>query len=196
MGIPRCHGSHGAVLLLLLLLPIVGRPLMCTMKDGDEIEEAEWRPARDGRPSMASGGGRWCDPIEGTLVVFFNIISQTHLHCYPHPHPHSHTTVSHLRRRPHPLTPRLATPAMKVYYHDESDEHPTADHDSTKEYLDLDALKAIHVLGFVNQCMEDVDKLAEERGYVARDEVGWLSPSPLLLLLCARVCIAMAGSCP
>jgi len=60
---------------------------------------------------------------------------------------------------------------MKVYYHDESEAHPTADHDSTHEYLDLEALKAIHVLGFVNQSMEEVDKLAEERGYVARDEI-------------------------
>ena len=60
---------------------------------------------------------------------------------------------------------------MRAYYHDESDEHPTAPHDSTGEYIDLNALKEVGVLAFVNQDLESVDAIALERGYVARDEV-------------------------
>lgn len=64
-----------------------------------------------------------------------------------------------------------SSPNMKVYYHDESDEHPTATHDSTHEYLSLDQLGEIGVLGFPGQSMDQVDGIANERGYVARDEV-------------------------
>ncbi|TBU37466.1 Acireductone dioxygenase [Dichomitus squalens] len=60
---------------------------------------------------------------------------------------------------------------MRAYYHDESNEHPTARHDSTGEYLDLNALKEVGVLAFVNQSLENVDAIALERGYVARDEI-------------------------
>lgn len=60
---------------------------------------------------------------------------------------------------------------MKVWLHDESDEHPTATHDSTHEYIDVKELQRVGVLGFVGQSMQQVDAIAEERGYVARDEV-------------------------
>ena len=60
---------------------------------------------------------------------------------------------------------------MRIYYHDESDAHPTATHDSTGEYLGLDELKRIGVLGYTGQGIEQVDAIAQERGYVARDEV-------------------------
>lgn len=60
---------------------------------------------------------------------------------------------------------------MRAYYHDESDEHPTARHDSTGEYLDVEALKQVGVLAFVNQSLDTVDAIAKQRGYVARDEV-------------------------
>ena len=60
---------------------------------------------------------------------------------------------------------------MRIYYHDESDAHPTAAHDSTGEYLGLDELKRIGVLGYTGQDIEQVDAIATERGYVARDEV-------------------------
>ncbi|KAM5539327.1 hypothetical protein V8D89_007018 [Ganoderma adspersum] len=60
---------------------------------------------------------------------------------------------------------------MRAYYHDESDEHPTARHDSTGEYLDVEALKQVGVLAFVNQNADTVDAIAKERGYVARDEI-------------------------
>ncbi|KAL7009923.1 1,2-dihydroxy-3-keto-5-methylthiopentene dioxygenase [Cystobasidiomycetes sp. EMM_F5] len=60
---------------------------------------------------------------------------------------------------------------MKVYYHDESSEHPTATHDSTGEYLSLDDLAHIGVLGFTGQDLSQVDAIAEQRGYVARDEI-------------------------
>lgn len=60
---------------------------------------------------------------------------------------------------------------MRIYYHDESDAHPTATHDSTGEYLGLDELKHIGVLGYTGQSIEQVDGIAQERGYVARDEV-------------------------
>ena len=65
---------------------------------------------------------------------------------------------------------------MKVWLHDESDEHPTATHDSTHEYIDVKELQRVGVLGFVGQSMQQVDAIAEERGYVARDEVR--SPLP------------------
>lgn len=61
---------------------------------------------------------------------------------------------------------------MKVWLHDESSEHPTATHDSTHEYLPVSALGEVGVLGYVGQSMEQVDAIAEKRGYVARDEVG------------------------
>ena len=60
---------------------------------------------------------------------------------------------------------------MKVWYHDESDEHCTAAHNSTGEFLTLEELKKVGVLGYVGQSMEQVDAIAKERGYVARDEV-------------------------
>lgn len=60
---------------------------------------------------------------------------------------------------------------MKVWLHDESSEHPTAAHDSTHEYLDVARLAEVGVLGFVGQSMQEVDAIASERGYVARDEV-------------------------
>ena len=60
---------------------------------------------------------------------------------------------------------------MRAYYHDESNEHPTARHDSTGEYLDVEALKQVGVLAFVNQNPDTVDAIAKQRGYVARDEV-------------------------
>ncbi len=60
---------------------------------------------------------------------------------------------------------------MRAYYHDESDADPTARHDSTGEFLDIEALKQVGVLAFVNQSPDTVDAIAKERGYVARDEV-------------------------
>jgi 1,2-dihydroxy-3-keto-5-methylthiopentene dioxygenase len=60
---------------------------------------------------------------------------------------------------------------MKVYYHDESNEHPTAAHDTTGEYLGLEDLKQIGVLGFSGFNLDQVNAIAKERGYVARDEV-------------------------
>nr|VWO96374.1 Elongator complex protein 3 (EC [Ganoderma boninense] len=60
---------------------------------------------------------------------------------------------------------------MRAYYHDESDEHPTAPHDSTGEYLDVEALKQVGVLAFLNQNPDTVDAIAKERGYVSRDEI-------------------------
>lgn len=73
---------------------------------------------------------------------------------------------------------------MKVWLHDESDAHPTAPHDSG-EHLSLEELAKVGVLGFVNQSLDDVNKIASERGYVARDEVGvgLSSPSTLLTFL-------------
>ena len=59
---------------------------------------------------------------------------------------------------------------MKVWIHDESDAHPTAPHDSG-EHLSLEELAKVGVLGFINQSLDDVNKIADERGYVARDEV-------------------------
>lgn len=67
---------------------------------------------------------------------------------------------------------------MRVYYHDESDAHPTAAHDSTGEYLGLDELRRIGVLGYTGQGIEQVDAIAHERGYVARDEVRPSPPHP------------------
>lgn len=61
---------------------------------------------------------------------------------------------------------------MKFWYHDESDEHPTASHDGTGEYLTLQDLNQVGVLGYEQQSMAQVDEIAKERGYVARDEVG------------------------
>lgn len=60
---------------------------------------------------------------------------------------------------------------MKVYYHDESDAHPTAAHDSTGEYLEVTDLERVGVLGLVGQSMDQINKLAKDRGYSARDEV-------------------------
>ena len=66
---------------------------------------------------------------------------------------------------------RPSSPTMKVYYHDETEAHPTAAHDTTGEHLQVQDLKRIGVLGYVGLSMEDVDKIAADRGYVARDEV-------------------------
>lgn len=62
---------------------------------------------------------------------------------------------------------------MKVWIHDESDAHPTAPHDSG-EHLSLEELSKVGVLGFVNQSLDDVNRIANERGYVARDEVRYI----------------------
>lgn len=89
-----------------------------------------------------------------------------------------------LLHRPWRLNPQQSTQSftMKVWLHDESDAHPTAPHDSTNEPVSLDELKTIGVLGFVNQSLDDVNKIASDRGYVARDEVCSLSSYSSLFL--------------